>query len=91
VLPIDRIKIDQCFVQDLGTSPQVDAIVRAIIGIGQALGLEVTAEGVETEAQLAFLHAHGCAQVQGYLFGAPKSGPLGPPAPPPESGDQARQ
>ena len=72
VLPIDRIKIDQSFVQDLGTSPQVDAIVRAIIGIGQALELEVTAEGVETEAQLAFLRAHGCAQVQGYLLGQPE-------------------
>ncbi len=71
VLPIDRIKIDQSFVQDLGTSPQVDAIVRAIIGIGQALDLEVTAEGVETEAQLEFLRAHGCAQVQGVSFGQP--------------------
>ncbi len=74
VLPIDRIKIDQSFVRDLGTSPQVDAIVRAIIGIGQALGLEVTAEGVETEAQLEFLCAHGCAQVQGYLLGQPSPG-----------------
>ena len=81
VLPIDRIKIDQSFVQDLGTSPQVDAIVRAIIGIGQALGLEVTAEGVETEAQLEFLRVHGCAQVQGFLFGQPSSGPLDGPAP----------
>jgi EAL domain-containing protein (putative c-di-GMP-specific phosphodiesterase class I) len=75
VLPIDRIKIDQSFVQDLGTSPQVDAIVRAIIAMGQALGLEVTAEGVETEAQLAFLQSHGCAQVQGYLLGQPKAHP----------------
>jgi len=77
VLPLDRIKIDQSFVHDLGTSPQVDAIVRAIIGIGQALELEVTAEGVETEAQLAFLRTHGCAQVQGYLLGQPSPGPLG--------------
>jgi EAL domain-containing protein (putative c-di-GMP-specific phosphodiesterase class I) len=73
-LPSDRIKIDQSFVRDLGTSPQVDAIVRAIIGIAQALDLEVTAEGVETEAQLEFLRAHGCAQVQGFLLGQP--GPL---------------
>jgi len=78
VLPIDRIKIDQSFVQDLGTSPQVDAIVRAIIGIGQALGLEVTAEGVETEAQLAFLRVNGCAQVQGFLFGHPRPAPHRP-------------
>jgi EAL domain-containing protein (putative c-di-GMP-specific phosphodiesterase class I) len=76
VLPIDRIKIDKSFVQDLGTSSQVDAIVRVIIGIGQALGLEVTAEGVETETQLEFLHAHGCAQVQGFLLGQPRPGPL---------------
>ena len=54
VLPIDRIKIDKSFVQDLGTSSQSDAIVRTIIAMGQALGLEVTAEGVETEAQLDF-------------------------------------
>jgi EAL domain-containing protein (putative c-di-GMP-specific phosphodiesterase class I) len=76
VLPIDRIKIDQSFVQDLGTSPQVDAIVRAIIGIGQALGLEVIAEGVETEAQLEFLRTNGCSQVQGFLLGQPSPGPL---------------
>jgi EAL domain-containing protein (putative c-di-GMP-specific phosphodiesterase class I) len=91
VLPIDRIKIDQSFVQDLGTSPQVDAIVRAIIGIGQALGLEVTAEGVETEAQLEFLRAHGCAQVQGFLLGQPSPGPLCQPAPPLGSGDRVRR
>ena len=76
MLPLDRIKIDKSFVHDLGTSPQVDAIVRAIIGMGQALELEVTAEGVETEAQLAFLRLHGCAHVQGYLLGQPSPGPL---------------
>jgi EAL domain-containing protein (putative c-di-GMP-specific phosphodiesterase class I) len=73
VLPLDRIKIDKSFVQDLGTSSQVDAIVRAIIGIGRALDLEVTAEGVETEAHLAFLRDNGCAQVQGFLLG--RAGP----------------
>jgi EAL domain-containing protein (putative c-di-GMP-specific phosphodiesterase class I) len=78
VLPIDRIKIDKSFVQDLGTSRQVEAIVRAIIGIGQALGLEVTAEGVETETQLEFLRAQGCAHVQGFLLGQPRPGPLRP-------------
>lgn len=82
VLPIDRIKIDKSFVQDLGTSPQVDAIVRVIIGIGQALGLSVTAEGVETEAQLEFLRANGCAQVQGYLLGQPRLAPGVVPAAP---------
>jgi EAL domain-containing protein (putative c-di-GMP-specific phosphodiesterase class I) len=73
VLPLDRIKIDQSFVQDLGTSSQVDSIVRAIIGIGRALDLEVTAEGVETERQLTFLRDNGCAQVQGFLLG--RAGP----------------
>jgi EAL domain-containing protein (putative c-di-GMP-specific phosphodiesterase class I) len=73
LLPLDRIKIDKSFVQDLGASKQVDSIVHAIIGMGHALGLEVTAEGIETEAQLAFLRAHGCALVQGYLLG--RSGP----------------
>jgi EAL domain-containing protein (putative c-di-GMP-specific phosphodiesterase class I) len=76
VLPLDRIKIDKSFIQDVGTSPQVDAIVCAIIGMGQALGLEVTAEGVETEEQLAFLRAHGCSLVQGYLLGRAIPGPL---------------
>ncbi len=78
VLPIDRIKIDQSFIQDLGASRQVEAIVRAIIGMGHALGLEVTAEGIETEAQLAFLRTHGCALVQGSLLGRPGPGPLRP-------------
>jgi EAL domain-containing protein (putative c-di-GMP-specific phosphodiesterase class I) len=86
VLPLDRIKIDKSFVQDLGTASQVDAIVRAIIGMGQALGLEVTAEGVETEVQLDFLRAHGCAQVQGFLLGQPSPGPLRWRPPPSGSG-----
>lgn len=77
VLPLDCIKIDKSFVQDLGTSPQVDAIVRAIIAMGDALGLGVTAEGVETEAQLAFLRAHGCDEAQGFLLARPRPGPLG--------------
>lgn len=76
VLPIDRIKIDKSFVQDLGTSPQVDAIAHAIIAMGSALGLGITAEGVETEAQLAFLRAHGCDEAQGFLLGRPRPGPL---------------
>jgi len=76
LLPLDRIKIDKSFVQDLGASRQVDAIVHAIIEMGHALGLEVTAEGIETEAQLAFLRAHGCALAQGYLLGRAVPGPL---------------
>lgn len=81
VLPLDRIKIDQSFVQDIGTSRQTDAIVRAIIAMGEALGLAVTAEGIETEAQLEFLRAHGCAEVQGFLLARPRPGPLRQAAP----------
>jgi EAL domain-containing protein (putative c-di-GMP-specific phosphodiesterase class I) len=76
VLPLDRIKIDRSFVQDIGTSRQVDAIIRAIIAMGQALELGVTAEGVETQEQLAFLKANGCIEVQGFLLGRPRPGPL---------------
>jgi EAL domain-containing protein (putative c-di-GMP-specific phosphodiesterase class I) len=76
LLPLDRIKIDKSFVHDLGTSPQVDAIVRTIISMGHALGLSVTAEGVETAAQFEFLRTHGCSEVQGYLLGKPRPAPL---------------
>jgi len=70
--PFDKIKIDQTFVGKLGTNTQSTAIVHAILGLGQALKLPVLAEGVETEAQLAFLAAEGCAEVQGYLIGRPQ-------------------
>ena len=91
VLPLDRLKIDKSFIQDLGTSPQADAITRAIIAMGRALGLGVTAEGVETEAQLAFLRAHGCDEAQGFLLGRPQPGPVAQqaaPAPPKGRGTQ---
>ena len=51
------------------------AIVRAIIDLGHSLGLEIVAEGVETEAQLAFLRRHGCEHVQGYLIAPPTPAP----------------
>jgi EAL domain-containing protein (putative c-di-GMP-specific phosphodiesterase class I) len=77
VLPLDRLKIDKSFIQDLGTSPQAGAITLAIIAMGKALGLGVTAEGVETEEQLAFLRVHGCDEAQGFLLGRPQPGPVG--------------
>ncbi len=77
VLPLDRLKIDKSFIQDLGTSPQADAITCAIIAMGKALGLGVTAEGVETEEQLAFLRTQGCDEAQGFLLNRPQPGPLG--------------
>jgi diguanylate cyclase (GGDEF)-like protein len=69
--PFDKIKIDQSFVRDLCIKDGTDFIVRAVIGLGASLGMTTTAEGVETEAQLAVLRAEGCDEVQGYLFSRP--------------------
>ena len=69
--PFDKIKIDRSFVQGLGESGQAEAIVRAVIAMAGSLNLTVTAEGVETEAQLAALQAQHCDQVQGFLTGRP--------------------
>ncbi|OIR16468.1 cyclic di-GMP phosphodiesterase Gmr [mine drainage metagenome] len=70
-LPLDQLKIDQSFVRNV-TMKQSDAvIVQTIIGMAKNLGIEVIAEGVETEEQRAFLEKHGCALCQGFLFGRP--------------------
>ena len=66
--PFDKIKIDQSFVHDLGSNPEGQAIVRAILSLGSSLGITITAEGVETDADLACLKAAGCHEGQGYLF-----------------------
>jgi diguanylate cyclase (GGDEF)-like protein/PAS domain S-box-containing protein len=70
-LPLDQLKIDQSFVHNIGVQHSDAIIVQTIIGMAKNLGLEVIAEGVETEAQRAFLEQHGCYLCQGYLFGKP--------------------
>ena len=69
--PVDVLKIDRSFVKDLGHDMDADALVRAIIGMAQALKLSLVAEGVETAEQAAFLTALGCECGQGWLFGRP--------------------
>lgn len=65
--PIDTLKIDQSFVKDLHTDQDDAAICAAILAMAQQLGLNVVAEGVETQEQLEFLRRHGCNQIQGFL------------------------
>lgn len=72
--PVDHIKIDQSFVRDLTTDKGDAAIVGAVIGLGKSLGMEVTAEGVETTAQAERLQALGCDHAQGYLYAKPMIG-----------------
>jgi EAL domain-containing protein (putative c-di-GMP-specific phosphodiesterase class I) len=70
-LPVDRLKVDRSFVQDIATDADDATIVRTIIALGHNLGLRVVAEGVETEQQLEFLRANHCDEVQGYYFATP--------------------
>jgi diguanylate cyclase (GGDEF)-like protein len=71
--PIDTIKIDQSFVQDIHADTEEAAIVSAIIAMGKSLKLRVVAEGIETKHQLDFLQSLECAEGQGYFFGKPVS------------------
>jgi EAL domain-containing protein (putative c-di-GMP-specific phosphodiesterase class I) len=68
---VDRLKIDQSFVASLGTTSEAAAIVEAIVNLGHAMGLQVTAEGVETPRQWEILARMGVDELQGYLFGRP--------------------
>ena len=73
-LPVDMLKIDMGFVRDLGTNTSDLAIVRAIIGLAEAFGLQLVAEGVETPAAAQTLIEHGCHRAQGFLFSRPVTG-----------------
>lgn len=70
-LPLDALKIDRSFVADVETNPRNAAICRALLSLGHSLGLDVVAEGVETQGQRQWLLEHGCDHLQGYLLGKP--------------------
>jgi diguanylate cyclase (GGDEF)-like protein len=69
--PFDKIKIDRRFISGVNSNAQSAEIVRTMLGLGTGLGIPVIAEGVETEAECAFLKKEGCGEVQGYLVGRP--------------------
>lgn len=69
--PVKRLKVDRSFVKDVMTDPNDAAIAAAVVALAQSMNLEVVAEGIETEAQLAFFLGKGCQFCQGYLFSKP--------------------
>jgi PAS domain S-box-containing protein len=77
--PVDRIKVDRSFLLRARTEHETDVVMRAIIDLGMQLGLEVVAEGVETDVELAKLQAIGCKLGQGYLFAPPRASDSVPP------------
>ncbi|HSE11527.1 MAG TPA: EAL domain-containing protein, partial [Rudaea sp.] len=70
-LPIDTLKIDRAFVGDITTDPDDAAITATIIAMAHSLGLNVVAEGVETEQQYKYLRLHGCDEIQGFWLSRP--------------------
>jgi len=74
-LPVDVVKIDRSFIRDIAHDRRAAALVRSVVTMCKALGIDTIAEGVETSAQLALVSALGCDFAQGFLFGRP--GPVG--------------
>ncbi len=72
-LPVDRLKIDRQFIWGIGENPRDEAVISVMIHLARELGLKVTAEGVETAAQLAFLKVAECDEIQGFYFSKPVS------------------
>ena len=70
---IDVLKIDRSFVRNLPADEEQATITQAIISLGHSLGMSITAEGVETNAQASFLTENGCNHLQGYFYGKPMS------------------
>ena len=71
--PFDKIKIDGSFIRDLSEKEDAKAIIKAVAGLGSSLGMETTAEGVETEAQLEKVVSDGYTQIQGFLYSKPRN------------------
>jgi len=83
-IPLDRLKIDRCFVETVRPGTEASPVVEAILALARGLGLEVVAEGVETRYQADWLRQRGCDTLQGFLFGAPaRPSMLAAPAPAP--------
>ena len=72
-MPLDQLKIDRSFVEDLLTDADDAAIAKTVLALAKALGLRVVAEGVERIEQFEFLKESGCNAFQGYLFGKPEN------------------
>ena len=66
--PFSKIKIDRCFIEDIDSRPDCQAIVRSVVSLAQSLGMTATAEGVERQEQVEQLRSQGCSEVQGYLY-----------------------
>jgi EAL domain-containing protein (putative c-di-GMP-specific phosphodiesterase class I) len=69
--PVNMLKIDRSFVQDVASNPDSAAVTDAIIALANSLQLKITAEGIETQEQLNYLQKRGCQEGQGYYFGVP--------------------